>query len=89
MVFAPEFGILAGGRRDDRGFNPLIPGDDDGVVSVESTRLAGAADFRVLPVWHTTMMNDPRVQAMTRTFLEHGYFETAEARRPVGESDAP
>jgi pimeloyl-ACP methyl ester carboxylesterase len=25
-----EFGIIAGGRGDDHGFNPLLPGDDDG-----------------------------------------------------------
>ena len=48
-----EFGILAGGKGDDSGYNPLIPGDDDGVVTVESTRLPGARDFRVLPVLHS------------------------------------
>src|SRR4051812_39779911 len=45
-----EFGVLAGGKQDGRGFNPLLPGDDDGVVTVESTRLVGAKDFRILPV---------------------------------------
>ena len=57
-----EFGILAGGKGDGRGYNPLIPGDDDAVVTVESTRLAGARDFRVLPVLHSFFMNDKRVQ---------------------------
>ena len=53
-----EFGILAGGKGDGRGYNPLLPGDDDAVVTVESTRLAGARDFRVLPVLHSIFMND-------------------------------
>ncbi len=41
-----EFGILAGGRGDKHGYNLLLPGDNDGIVSVETTRLAGARDFR-------------------------------------------
>ena len=43
---ACEFGILAGGRGDNHGYNLLLPGDNDGIISVETTRLAGAADFR-------------------------------------------
>jgi hypothetical protein len=78
-----EFGILAGGRGDDRGFNPLIPGDDDAVVTVESTRLAGARDFRVLPVMHSTFMNDAKVQEYTVRFLNEGHFETGETRQPI------
>ena len=37
-----EFGVLAGGKGNDKGYNPLLPGDDDSVVTVEHTRLAGA-----------------------------------------------
>ena len=35
--------VLAGGRGDIRGYNPKIPGDDDGVVGVEEMSLPGAA----------------------------------------------
>ncbi len=52
-------------------------------MSVESTRLAGAADFAVLPVLHTLMMDDGTVKEYTLRFLEHGYFISAEARRPI------
>src|SRR4051812_48020884 len=45
-----EFGVLAGGKGDSKGYNPLLPGDDDGVITVESTRLPGARDFRLVPV---------------------------------------
>lgn len=76
------FGILAGGNQKN-GNNPLISGDDDLVVTVESTKLAGAADFRVLPVRHTFMMNDSTLQTMTRTFLQHGYFESPDTRAPL------
>jgi len=78
-----EFGVLAGGKGDGRGYNPLIPGDDDGVVTVESTRLPGARDFRCLPVLHSFFMNDHKVHEMTARFLAHGYFESAEARQPI------
>jgi hypothetical protein len=78
-----EFGILAGGRGDQRGFNPLIPGDDDAVVTVDSTRLPKARDFRVLPVLHSFFMNDSRVHEMTRRFIEHGFFESEATRQPI------
>jgi hypothetical protein len=78
-----EFAILAGGKGDNRGYNPLIPGDDDAVITVESTRLPGARDFRRLPVLHSFFMNDSRVHDMTRRFLKHGYFESKTTRQPV------
>ena len=78
-----EFAILAGGKGDNRGYNPLIPGDDDAVITVESTRLPGARDFRLLPVLHSFFMNDSRVHEMTRRFLSHGHFVSEVARQPV------
>ncbi len=78
-----EFGILAGGKGDDQGYNPLIPGDDDAVITVDSTRLAGAHDFRVLPVLHTFFMDDKRAQELTLRFLNHGHFESDETRQPI------
>lgn len=78
-----DFGILAGGKRDESGYNPLIPGDDDMIVGVDETRLAGATDFRVLEVIHATMMDEPVVQELTARFLEHGYFESPQSRTPL------
>jgi hypothetical protein len=78
-----EFGVLAGGKGDNRGYNPLIPGDDDGVITVESTRLPGARDFRRLPVLHSFFMNDQKVHEMAARFLAHGYFESDDARQPI------
>ena len=78
-----EFGVLAGGKEDGKGYNPLIPGDDDGVVTVESTRLPGARDFRLLPVLHSFFMNDRRVHELAIQFLRHGHFESEETRQPI------
>jgi hypothetical protein len=78
-----EFGILAGGRGAEGGNNPLLEGDDDWIVTVDATRLAGARDFRVVPCWHAFLTRDPRVQAYTISFLRHGYFESEATRRPL------
>lgn len=77
------FGVIAGGRGDDRGYSPLLQGDNDLVVSVAETRLPGAADFLLLPVTHTFMMDSSAVQQATLRFLDRGYFDTAEKRQPI------
>ena len=63
--------------------NPLVPGPDDLVVAVSETRLAGARDFLVMPVMHMRMFSDRKVQQRVVTFLEHGYFTSAEQRNPL------
>lgn len=73
-----EFGIIAGGRGGARGYSPLIPGDNDGVVEVSGTKLDGMTDHLILPVLHTTMMADAEVIRQTQHFLAHGHFD-----RPV------
>lgn len=81
-----DFGIIAGGLKNGRGFNPLLPGDNDGMVTVRSTKLAGARDMAVLPVVHTMLIYDPRVHERTLRFLQHGYFESEQERNPVEEN---
>lgn len=70
-----EFGVLAGGRSAPRGYNPLLPGDNDSTVTVESTRLPGAHDFLLLPVIHSFLMTDKTAIAATRCFLKTGQFD--------------
>ena len=70
-----EFGIIAGGLGNQVGFNPALPGDNDGVVTVSSARLDGATDFVLLPVLHSIMPSDRKVQAQTLRFLQTGRFE--------------
>jgi len=82
-----EFGIVAGGLANGRGFNPLLDGDDDGVVTVASTRLAGAADFTLVPVLHTFMPIDGTIHELTLRFLQNGCFVSPDQRRPVLEEE--
>jgi pimeloyl-ACP methyl ester carboxylesterase len=71
-------GIIAG----DRSLNPLyslmIPGDDDGKVSVARARFSEPAPevacFLTVPCTHTFLMNNSRVIARTLAFLEQGTF---------------
>ncbi len=78
-----EFGIIAGGERDENGYNPLLPGDDDLVVSVDETKLPGARDFIVVNGLHALLMTNPEVQQATLRFLDHGYFVSEDKRQPL------
>jgi hypothetical protein len=78
-----EFGILAGGQNGQAPTNPLVPGDDDWLVSVEEARLPGARDFRVVPCRHGELMDDGRVRECAHCFLKHGYFTAEDARQPI------
>jgi pimeloyl-ACP methyl ester carboxylesterase len=81
-----EFGIITGGKGSEKGYNPLLPGDNDGVISVETAKLAGARDFAVLPVLHSFVMDNDRVQEYVLRFLRHGHFVSEHERRPLEKS---
>ena len=81
-----EFGIISGGYNNALGLNPLVPGDDDGRISVDETRLSGAADFLVLGAVHEFIIFDPRVFDSTLRFLTSGYFLSAEKRQPISQA---
>ena len=83
-----EFGIIAGGKGDEHGFNPLLPGDDDGTVTIASARLAGAADFLRIPKLHSFLMSDETAIAGVRCFLEHGRFSMEHEPAPIVKENA-
>ena len=52
----------------------MLPGDNDGVVGVEAAKLDGARDFIVVPVIHSFLMDDAKVQQYALHFIAHGSF---------------
>jgi len=79
-----QFGIIAGGQPEQSALdNPLISGKNDLIVTVEETRLPGAHDFMQEHLLHSTMMKNEVVLKAALSFLEHGYFRSAEQRQPI------
>jgi triacylglycerol lipase len=69
-----ELGVIAGNRSINWINSLMIPGPDDGKVSVQRTRIEGLKEHLVLPVTHPLMMRDRRVIEATVHFLRHGSF---------------
>lgn len=68
-------GVIAG----TGSINPIgtlvIPGEDDGMVSVCSTWMEGLADFLVVPHTHAFIMRSTRVSEQVIRFLRIGAFD--------------
>ena len=74
-------GVIAGTLRIGLGALLVrnLPLPNDGVVAVEETRLAGAADHITLPVSHSGMLLSPEVARQSAYFLAHGRFAPGES----------
>jgi len=72
-----EFALIAGARGTPEGWNPLIPGDDDGTVSVDAVRLDGCTDFTTVRALHSLLLKHPQAVEQALHFLEHGRLQLA------------
>lgn len=70
-----EVGIIAGSRSFNPLFSAMLPNQDDGRVTVESTKLTGMNDHITIPVSHTLMTFNNTVIEQTKYFLQHSYFD--------------
>jgi len=77
------FAIISGARGSMNGYNPLIPGDDDGTVGVASTRLPGAADFMTVNALHSFLVYRDDVIGATAHFLQTGRLRKKGRPHPI------
>ncbi len=69
-----ELGIIAGTRSVNLILSAILPGKDDGKVTVDSTKLSGMNDHILLPVTHPFMMKNKSVIQQIMYFLKNGKF---------------
>ncbi len=70
-----EAGIITGRSTLDPVASLLIPGEDDGRVSVENARVENMKDFLVVDSSHSFIMDSPVVLKQTAFFLKNGRFK--------------
>lgn len=87
LATPPHFGIIAGSTLGGNGTNPLVPGDDDMMVGVEETKLAGAEDFLTVSSTHTLLLFKREVREATLRFLQNGYFVAADKKQPIAAAE--
>ena len=74
-----NLGVIAGDRSLNPLFSRILPGPDDGKISVESTRVAGMKDFLVVPNSHTWMPWRTKTISQVLNYLRSGEFNRDEA----------
>jgi hypothetical protein len=70
-----DVGIIAGNKSINWMLSTMIPGVDDGKVSVGSTRLEGLGDHIDMPVTHSFMMKNSAVFGQAVYYLKNGKFD--------------
>lgn len=69
-----DLGVIAGNYNPNWITSMLVPGPDDGVVSVESTKVEGMKDFLLVSERHYQLRGHKPVLQQIAYFLEHGKF---------------
>jgi hypothetical protein len=67
-------GIIAGNQSIDPISSNIIPGNDDGKVSIENTKIDGMKDHIVMSTTHAFMMHNDDVVKQALYFIKNGKF---------------
>lgn len=73
-----ELGVVAGNYNTNWITSWLLPGEDDGAVSLESTKIEGMADFITVPEKHYKIRSAKVVMQQAAYFLKYGHFYLSE-----------
>lgn len=69
-----DLGVIAGTRSINLMLSAIIPGPDDGKVSIDSTKIDGMNDHIEMPVTHPFMMKNTKVIEQVILYLRSGHF---------------
>jgi triacylglycerol lipase len=84
-----EVGIVAGSQSINPVGSALLPGPDDGAVTIERTRLEGASDFVLIPATHTFIMQNEVAIEQVLHFLRNGRFRHDAEQTSTEEISSP
>ena len=71
-----DLGVIAGSNSINWLLSALIPGNDDGKVSISNTKIAGMKHHLIMSVTHPFMMQNKEVIKQVKYYLQHGIFLT-------------
>lgn len=67
-------GVITGNKSINLILSTLIPGEDDGKVSVERAKVTGMSDYLIVPHTHPMIMSSKDVILQTIGYLQNGKF---------------
>ena len=70
-----DLGVITGDWSINGINSCIIPGDDDGKVSIESAKVEGMKDYTVIHATHPYIMKNDEAIGLTIRFLKTGMFE--------------
>lgn len=70
-----DVGVIAGNQSSEPWFSLFLSGENDGKVTVDSTRLEGMKDHIVIPASHVGLVSHDETLKQVLHFLEQGEFE--------------
>ncbi|MBN1880499.1 SUMF1/EgtB/PvdO family nonheme iron enzyme [bacterium] len=70
-----ELGVIAGEHSINPILSMMIPGEDDGKVSIEHAKLTGMRDFIIISATHPFLPRDPEAIRQALCFLKKGQFD--------------
>lgn len=84
-----DLGIIAGDRSINLFLSMIIPGTDDGKVSVNNAKVEGMRDYIVIHATHPFIMKNRQAIKQAIHFLKFGKFQKSVSTEPGGTMGSP